>query len=106
VGYDAFCGCPLDLDERGLSNAILQYEDTHFSLSTRNPQRLTSASRSEHKVVSHEAWLAARKGHLTREKEFTGLRDQLGRERRELPLARSRLNTAFQESTAAPAPRR
>jgi hypothetical protein len=32
--------------------------------------------------------------------------DQLGRERRELPLARSRLNTAFQESTAAPAPRR
>lgn len=40
---------------------------------------------SEHKVVSHEAWLAARKKHLAKEKEFTRLRDQLSRERRELP---------------------
>jgi predicted dithiol-disulfide oxidoreductase (DUF899 family) len=38
-----------------------------------------------HKVVSHEAWLAARKKHLAKEKEFTHLRDQLSRERRELP---------------------
>lgn len=40
---------------------------------------------TDHKVVSHEAWLAARKQHLAREKEFTRLRDQLSRERRELP---------------------
>jgi predicted dithiol-disulfide oxidoreductase (DUF899 family) len=38
-----------------------------------------------HAVVSHEAWLAARKKHLRKEKEFTRLRDQLSRERRELP---------------------
>ena len=38
-----------------------------------------------HKVVSHDAWVAARKKHLAKEKEFTRLRDQLSRERRELP---------------------
>jgi predicted dithiol-disulfide oxidoreductase (DUF899 family) len=39
----------------------------------------------DHKVVSHDAWLSARKKHLAKEKEFTHLRDQLSRERRELP---------------------
>ncbi len=38
-----------------------------------------------HKVVAHGEWLAARKKHLAKEKEFTRLRDQLSRERRELP---------------------
>jgi predicted dithiol-disulfide oxidoreductase (DUF899 family) len=36
-------------------------------------------------VVSPEDWLAARKRLLAREKEFTRLRDELSRERRELP---------------------
>jgi predicted dithiol-disulfide oxidoreductase (DUF899 family) len=38
-----------------------------------------------HKVVSHDEWVVARKKHLAKEKEFTHLRDQLSRERRELP---------------------
>ena len=38
-----------------------------------------------HKVVSREDWLAARKDHLIKEKEFTRLRDELSRQRRELP---------------------
>ncbi|MFL5760607.1 MAG: DUF899 domain-containing protein [Thermomicrobiales bacterium] len=38
-----------------------------------------------HKVVAHDEWVAARKKHLAKEKEFTHLRDQLSRERRELP---------------------
>lgn len=38
-----------------------------------------------HKVVSREEWLIARKAHLAQEKEFTRLRDQLSRQRRELP---------------------
>jgi predicted dithiol-disulfide oxidoreductase (DUF899 family) len=38
-----------------------------------------------HKVVSHEAWLAARKAFLAKEKQFTRLRDQLSAERRALP---------------------
>ena len=36
-------------------------------------------------MVSHDEWVAARKQHLAKEKEFTHLRDQLSRERRELP---------------------
>jgi predicted dithiol-disulfide oxidoreductase (DUF899 family) len=38
-----------------------------------------------HEVVGHDAWLAARKELLAREKEFTRLRDELSRVRRELP---------------------
>lgn len=37
------------------------------------------------KVVTRDEWLEARISHLQREKEFTRLRDQLSRERRELP---------------------
>jgi predicted dithiol-disulfide oxidoreductase (DUF899 family) len=36
-------------------------------------------------VVSAKEWVAARQGLLAKEKEFTRLRDQLSRERRELP---------------------
>ena len=41
-----------------------------------------------HKVVNHDEWLKARKKHLAKEKEFTRMRDQLSRERRELPWER------------------
>jgi len=37
------------------------------------------------KTVSHAEWIAARKEHLKKEKEFTRLRDELSRQRRELP---------------------
>jgi predicted dithiol-disulfide oxidoreductase (DUF899 family) len=39
----------------------------------------------DHKVVSRELWLVARKEYLAKEKEFTRLRDQLSQDRRELP---------------------
>jgi predicted dithiol-disulfide oxidoreductase (DUF899 family) len=32
-----------------------------------------------HKIVTNEEWLAARKGFLAKEKEFTRLRDELAR---------------------------
>jgi predicted dithiol-disulfide oxidoreductase (DUF899 family) len=38
-----------------------------------------------HRVVSRDQWIEERKALLAREKEFTRLRDQLSRERRELP---------------------
>jgi predicted dithiol-disulfide oxidoreductase (DUF899 family) len=38
-----------------------------------------------HQVVTHDQWLTARKEHLAKEKEFTRLRDQLSKERRDLP---------------------
>ena len=40
---------------------------------------------TNHKVVSHEDWLKARKALLAREKEFTRLRDELSQARRDLP---------------------
>jgi predicted dithiol-disulfide oxidoreductase (DUF899 family) len=42
----------------------------------------------EHKVVSKEEWLEARKAHLANEKKLTRLRDALSAERRELPWVR------------------
>ena len=42
----------------------------------------------EHRIVSQADWLGARKRLLSREKEFTRLRDQLSAERRELPWVR------------------
>ncbi len=41
-----------------------------------------------HKIVSREEWIDARLQHLAREKELTRLRDQLSRERRDLPWVR------------------
>jgi predicted dithiol-disulfide oxidoreductase (DUF899 family) len=43
---------------------------------------------ANHDVVSHQAWLAARKALLLEEKEFTRLRDQLSQRRRDLPWVR------------------
>lgn len=37
------------------------------------------------KIVSHEQWLEARRQFLAKEKEFTRLRDELNRERQDLP---------------------
>jgi predicted dithiol-disulfide oxidoreductase (DUF899 family) len=46
----------------------------------------TSTIEVQHsKVVSPAEWLTARKAHLAKEKEFTRLRDELSRQRRELP---------------------
>ena len=40
---------------------------------------------TRHKVVTKERWIEARKKLLAQEKEFTRLRDQLSKQRRELP---------------------
>lgn len=48
------------------------------------------------RIVSHEEWLKARKAHLAKEKEFTRLRDELARERRELPWERVEKDYAFE----------
>jgi predicted dithiol-disulfide oxidoreductase (DUF899 family) len=43
---------------------------------------------TEHEVVSSEEWVVARRQLLDKEKEFTRLRDELSRKRRELPWER------------------
>jgi predicted dithiol-disulfide oxidoreductase (DUF899 family) len=49
-----------------------------------------------HKVVSRDEWLEARKRFLAQEKEFTRLRDQLSRQRRELPWVKVEKNYVFE----------
>ena len=49
----------------------------------------------QHRVVSREDWLAARKELLRKEKEFTRLRDRLSAERRELPWVRVEKDYVF-----------
>ena len=44
-----------------------------------------SSDIKDHPVVSREEWLAARTAFLVKEKDFTRLRDDLSRQRRELP---------------------
>ena len=41
-----------------------------------------------HTIVGHEDWIEARKALLAKEKEFTRVRDELSRQRRELPWER------------------
>ena len=50
----------------------------------------------EHHIVSHEAWTRARRELLAKEKELTRMRDQLSRERRELPWVRVENNYVFE----------
>jgi predicted dithiol-disulfide oxidoreductase (DUF899 family) len=49
-----------------------------------------------HNVVRHDAWIEARRKHLAKEKEFTRLRDQLSRERRDLPWERVENDYVFE----------
>jgi predicted dithiol-disulfide oxidoreductase (DUF899 family) len=49
----------------------------------------------QHRVVSREDWLIARKELLKKEKEFTRLRDRLSAERRELPWVMVEKNYVF-----------
>src|ERR1700704_5132188 len=53
----------------------------------------------DHQVVTPEAWGAARKQLLAKEKEFTRLRDQLSQQRRDLPWERVDKSYAFEGPT-------
>lgn len=56
----------------------------------------TGEETMEHRIVSREEWLAARKAHLAHEKEFTRQRDALSAERRALPWVRVDKDYAFE----------
>jgi predicted dithiol-disulfide oxidoreductase (DUF899 family) len=49
-----------------------------------------------HRIVSHEEWLEHRKAFLAKEKEFTRLRDELARARRELPWEKVEKDYVFE----------
>jgi predicted dithiol-disulfide oxidoreductase (DUF899 family) len=48
-----------------------------------------------HRIVSQDEWLAARKAHLAAEKAFTKARDELSRQRRDLPWVKVEKNYVF-----------
>ena len=47
------------------------------------------------KVVSHNEWIASRTAFLKKEKEFTRLRDEISKQRRELPWEKVEKNYVF-----------
>jgi predicted dithiol-disulfide oxidoreductase (DUF899 family) len=55
-----------------------------------------TAIQTRHQVVSRDEWLRARIAHLAAEKELTRKRDELSRQRRELPWVRVDTNYVFQ----------
>src|ERR1700751_1648046 len=57
----------------------------------------TSLTEVHHpKTVSHNEWVEARKQFLAKEKEFTRLRDDLSRQRRELPWEKIEKDYVFE----------
>jgi predicted dithiol-disulfide oxidoreductase (DUF899 family) len=54
----------------------------------------------DHKIVSRDEWLAARKAHLKNEKALTRLRDLVVAERRSLPWVKVEKNYLFETKTA------
>src|SRR6185503_9833624 len=55
-------------------------------------------STTNHKIVSHAEWTAARKELLAREKQFTHERDRLSAARRDLPWVRVTENYVFERA--------
>src|SRR5580765_3989501 len=58
--------------------------------------KMATTAVTNRKVVSHAEWLTARKAFLKKEKEFTKLRDELSRQRRELPWEKVGKQYTFQ----------
>ena len=56
---------------------------------------MTKTELNKHKVVSQNDWIEARRQLLAQEKEFTRLRDQLSRQRRELPWVKVEKDYVF-----------
>ena len=70
----------------------------HPKLPTRrrfNMATMTTAPKLS-KAVSHSEWIEARRQFLAKEKEFTRLRDELSRQRRELPWEKIEKNYVFE----------
>ena len=55
-----------------------------------------NANTTDHQVISREEWLAARKRLLEKEKELTRMRDDVSRQRRELPWVRIEKDYIFE----------
>lgn len=52
---------------------------------------------TDHRIVSHDEWIAASQALLKKEKEFTRLREQMAEERRKLPWVKVEKDYVFAE---------
>ncbi len=59
---------------------------------------MTTATYKANSVVSRDEWVEARRELLAEEKEFTRLRDEISRKRRELPWTKVEKNYKFQSN--------
>jgi len=59
-------------------------------------EKTMTATQTRPNVVSRDEWLKARRAHLAAEKEFTRRRDELSRQRRELPWEKVEKNYVFE----------
>src|SRR5690242_6855385 len=57
---------------------------------------MTTTSNVNQKIVSRAVWMQARKAHLAAEKAFTRQRDELSKQRRELPWVKVEKNYVFE----------
>jgi len=60
---------------------------------------IATSDKLGNKVVTSDAWVAARKELLAKEKEFTRLRDELSRKRHEMPWEELRNNMCSKDRT-------
>src|SRR5215813_9071763 len=84
---------PLPRRVRGLTNFKSCINQNLLNIGNND---MTKTDLHNHKVVSPNEWLEARKQFLIQEKEFTRLRDQLSRQRRELPWVKVEKNYLFE----------
>jgi predicted dithiol-disulfide oxidoreductase (DUF899 family) len=56
---------------------------------------------NEHRVVSREQWVEARRAHLEKEKQLTRQKDELSRQRRELPWVKVEKDYVFDSPRGA-----
>jgi hypothetical protein len=64
---------------------VVMLKNERQNMSTQTLTSQDTDRLSEHEIVSREQWLVARKDLLTHEKQLTRLRDEVSRQRRELP---------------------
>src|SRR5262249_28239660 len=63
-------------------------EKTAAQTRTRHDAQQRRWKMTDHRIVSRDEWLSARRGLLAKEKEFLRLRDDLSSQRRDLPWVR------------------
>src|SRR5215469_18789910 len=74
---------------------LTDFRKVNPAVKTKGETVMSTTTLENHKVVSSAEWVAARKKLLAKEKELTRLRDNIARERRQLPWFKVEKNYIF-----------